>query len=185
MGCTNSVKVSKTSCSNIETDQPTLTIKLGPQMDLTENEKRIVKSTWHHMTKDISENGLRVFLRIFETCPETKELFHVENSQHIELTRNQVIRGHGARFISAIWAAVNCLDESGDKQEKLREVLFVLGQQHKDYSGFKAEYSEIFYDALMWQWELCIGDNFTSEVSDTWSHVFVYMMENLKEGYFS
>ncbi|XP_045191261.2 neuroglobin-like [Mercenaria mercenaria] len=185
MGCANSVTVLKTSCSNIKISQPKLTVTLAPQTGLTENEKRIIKSTWGYMAKDIPGNGLQVFLRIFETCPETKELFNVENIRHSELTRNQVIRGHGTRFMSAIGAAVNCLDESDDKQEKLREVLFVLGQQHKHYSGFKPEYFEIFYDALMWRWELCMRENFTPEVSDTWSHVFVYMMEKLKEGYSS
>ncbi|XP_060588634.1 uncharacterized protein LOC132744041 [Ruditapes philippinarum] len=185
MGCTNSITVLKSSLSIGQTVQPHLTVTSVQKHELSEDEKRIILSTWHIMTKDLSENGLQVFLRIFETCPETKVLFHVENARLSELARNQVIKGHGTRFMNAIGAAVSCLNETSGQPDKLREVLYILGQQHKNYSGFKPEYFEVFYKALIWRWEFCIKEKFTPEVMDVWSRVFIYMMEGLKEGYFS
>ena len=186
MGCTNSMTVVKSSYSIGTTMTPRLTVTLASsKYDLNDDEKRIIQSTWDIMTKDLSENGLQIFLRIFETCPETKALFQVENVRLSELARNQVIKGHGTRFMNAIGAAVNCLNETNGKPNKLREVLYVLGQQHKNYSGFKPEYFEVFYKALIWRWEFCIKEGFTSQVLDLWTRVFLYIMDGLKEGYYS
>ncbi|XP_053406615.1 uncharacterized protein LOC123548093 [Mercenaria mercenaria] len=185
MGCVHSSKYKETSCEKVDTYQTQLKLAQVPRGDLTENEILIVKSTWNYMTTDLSGNGLQVFLKIFELCPEVKKLFHVDNVRLSEVARNEAIKAHGARFLNAIGAAVNSLHESCVERDKFREVLFALGQQHKRHSGFKPEYFEIFYTALMWRWEICLGEKFTQEVSDTWSHVFVYMMETLKEGCFS
>ncbi|XP_045188420.2 neuroglobin-like [Mercenaria mercenaria] len=185
MGCTQSVTYTKSTYPNAKRTKPQSEVTLAQQTGLKEEEKRIVKSTWKYMTKDLSTNGLQVFLKIFELCPEAKKLFQVENVRHSELARNQVIRAHGTQFMNAIGAAVDCLNEEEDEYENLDNVLFVLGQQHKGSSGFKPEYFEVFYEALMWRWGLCIGDKFTSEVADTWSHVFLYMLEKLKEGFLS
>ncbi|XP_060608550.1 uncharacterized protein LOC132760567 [Ruditapes philippinarum] len=120
------------------------------------------------MTKDLAENGLQVFLRIFELSPDVKKLFHVEMVRHSELSKNR--------------AAVHCLDDEDTDKDELNKILLVLGQQHKQFSGFNPEYFEVFYEALMWRWEICMGDKFTKDVSDTWSHVFFYLMLKLKEG---
>jgi hemoglobin-like flavoprotein len=152
------------------------------QNELTFKEKRIVKETWKYMTKDLAENGLQVFLRIFELSPDVKKLFHVEDVRHSELSKNQSIRAHGHRFILAIGAAVHCLDDEDTDKDELNKILLVLGQQHKQFSGFNPEYFEVFYEALMWRWEICMGEKFTKDVSDTWSHVFFYLMLKLKEG---
>ncbi|XP_045191263.1 globin D, coelomic-like [Mercenaria mercenaria] len=185
MGCTQSVTYTKSTCPNAQRTKPQSEMTLAQQTDLKEEEKRIIKSTWKFLTKDLSANGLQVFLKIFELCPEVKKLLKVENVRPSELARNQVIRAHGTRFMNAIGAAVDCLNGQENEHENLDNVLFVLGQKHKGSHEFKSEYFEVFYKALMWRWGLCMGDNFTPEVADTWSHVFLYMLEKLKEGFLS
>ncbi|XP_060565605.1 neuroglobin-like [Ruditapes philippinarum] len=182
MGCVHS---SKRGEVYKEDNKKYLTAALSQlnQNDLTCKEKRIVKETWTYMTKDLAENGLQVFLRIFELCPDVKKLFHVEDVRHSELSKNKQIRAHGQRFILAIGAAVHCLNDEETDKDELNKILLVLGQQHKHFSGFLPEYFEVFYEALMWRWEICMGEKFTKEVSNTWSHVFFYMMEKLKEGH--
>lgn len=154
------------------------------KLDLTHEERLAIRDTWELITKQLQMNGLQVFLRIFELCPEVKKLFGVENVRHSQLARNTVIKGHGTRFMNAIGAAVDNLDDFG-QQENLSAWLFSLGQQHKRYAGFVPEYFEIFFEALMRQWERSLDSRFTPEVSDMWSQVFLYIMGKLKEGYFS
>jgi hemoglobin-like flavoprotein len=158
---------------------------LTNQLDLNAQQELIIRKTWEEMAQNIQGNGLQIFLRIFEICPEVKKLFQVDNVRHSELARNIVIKSHGVRFMNAIGAAVDNLADFGHKEDKLSQLLYVLGQQHKRYKGFVPEYFDVFYEALMWQWERFLGSRFTPEVSDTWSRVFVFIMEKLKEGYYS
>ncbi|XP_045188416.2 neuroglobin-like [Mercenaria mercenaria] len=154
-------------------------------VELTQAERQTVRQTWPVLAKDLQGNGLQLFLRIFELCPEVKVLFSVENVRHSQLARNEIIKTHGARFAMAIGSAVDNLDECYRKDNKLSKFLFELGQKHKRFRGFKPEYFEIFYEALMCQWERCMGDQFTPEVSEAWSNLFVFLLNKLKEGYFS
>jgi hemoglobin-like flavoprotein len=156
----------------------------GP-IQLSSKERQIVRQTWPALVNDLQGNGLQLFLRIFELCPEVKALFHVDNVRHSQLARNVNIKAHGKRFISAIGAAVDSVDEFDKEDNEFFKFLFSLGQQHQRYAGFRPEYFEIFHEALMRQWELCMGNQFTKEVSESWSHLFVYLMGKLKEGYLS
>ena len=182
MGCVHSSKRKKDYKEKYRVNSK-IYMAESSQCDLTDKDRQIVKATWSYMTKDLAENGLQVFLRIFELSPDVKKLFHVEDVRHSELSRNQAIRAHGQRFILAIGAAVYCLNDDNTDRDELNKILLVLGQQHKHFAGFKPENFDTFYEALMWRWEICMGDKFTKEVSDTWSHVFLFMMEKLKEGY--
>lgn len=187
MGCTSSVFYPKKTCTHFNTGlvKSRVIYNVKRPVELTAAEIDIVQRTWPALARDLHGNGLQVFLRIFELCPEAKILFSVENVRHSELARNVTIKAHGARFLNAINAAVENLNKTDQKDDDFCRLLFFLGQQHKHFKGFRPEYFEIFYEALMWQWGRCMGEKFTPEVSDTWSHVFVYIMEKLKEGYFS
>ena len=186
MGCIQSVTYSK---GTLEGDQKVsskpkrVRIRKKTQTDLTEYEIHIIKSTWHCMTKNLPENGLQIFLKIFELCPDAKVMFHLEHVRHSDLARNTVIRAHGARFMNAISAAVYCLRDNIEGKDKINAFLIDLGQKHKQSFDFKEEYLEVFHKALMWRWQICLGDGFTQEVSDTWNHVFTYMLERIHQGY--
>ena len=187
MGCTNSVLYNKHSLKSISPNKDQLKSRiiftLKCPTDLTLTESKIVQQTWPSLAKDLQGNGLQLFLRIFEICPEIKFLFHVENVRHSQLARNTTIKAHGKRFINVIGSAVNSLEDIDQEDNTLYKFLFNLGQQHQNFSGFKTEYFEIFYEALMCQWEHCMGDGFTPEVANAWSHLFVLLLGKLKEGY--
>lgn len=150
---------------------------------VTAEERLIVTKTWKIMARDLQGNGMQVFLRIFEIAPEIKRLFSIEHVRHSDVVRNVIIKGHASRFMQAIGAAVDRINdnESGNDLDKL---LHCLGQQHVNYVGFTPDYFEVFYEGLMWQWARYMDKTFTQEVADAWSHVFAYVMWRLKEGYY-
>lgn len=150
---------------------------------VTAEERMIVTKTWKIMAKDLPGNGLQVFLRIFEIAPDVKKLFSIEHERHSDVVRNVMIRSHASRFMQAIGAAVDRINDL-DRSNDLDRLLHCLGQQHTHYVGFSPDFFEVFYEALMWQWERNMDKTFTQEVADAWSHVFAYVMWRLKEGYF-
>ncbi|XP_060588635.1 neuroglobin-like [Ruditapes philippinarum] len=188
MGCTSSISYKKVSCKHYNSflaSQKSTSAVTANKIELLPRERVIVQRSWPALQKDLQGNGLQVFLKIFELCPEVKSLFSVENVRHSQLAKNAMIKAHGARFIKAIGVTINDNEEFEHDENKLCKYLFVLGHQHKRFARFKSEYFEIFYDALMWQWGRCLGENFTQEVSDAWSRVFVFLMVKLREGYCS
>jgi hemoglobin-like flavoprotein len=189
MGCANSLQYKKHPSKHISPNKNPIKSRiiftLKCPRDLPPLEIKTVQQTWPSLAKDLQGNGLQIFLRIFEICPEIKFLFHVENVRHSQLARNDTIKAHGKRFINAIGFAVENLEDIEQEDNKLCKFLFNLGKQHQNFQAFKPEYFEIFYEALMCQWELCMGDRFTTEVANAWSHLFVFLMEKLKEGYSS
>jgi len=149
----------------------------------TTEERGIITKTWERMTNDIQGNGMQVFLRIFEIAPDIKSLYSIQHVRPRDVVHNAVIIGHASRFMQAIGAAVVRINEcegSNDFDEQLHR----LGQKHTHFIGFKPNYFEVFYDAIMWQWERYMSETFTQEVADAWSHVFAYIMWRLKEGYY-
>lgn len=189
MGCTSSLAFSKISnehkIAKVKGYNPEIKVTHATEstLSISGDVTKLVKDTWNRIMCDIQGNGLQVFLRIFETCPQTKKLFQVDNVRLSELARNVTIKGHATRFMQAIGAAIDNFDGVDSEDSQLSKLLILLGRQHKHYEGFKLEYFEVFYDALMWQWERYLGSEFTHEVADTWSRLFVYFMEKLKEGY--
>jgi hemoglobin-like flavoprotein len=156
--------------------------KISRSLDMSTEEIDIVQKTWPIIAKDLKETGLQVFLKIFDMCPEIKKSFSLENVPSSELSRNAFIKAHGTRVMTTISAAVEGFQDIGRNNNSLCKLLTVLGQQHKRHNGFRPEFFEIFYESLMWQWERCLGYAFTPEVSDTWSHLFVFIMVTLEEG---
>lgn len=187
MGCTSS-KIYNTDAHDEDKDiRPRNKggdISAGPQSELTENEIRIIKSTWHYMTGDLPGNGLQIFLKAFELCPDAKTIFNLENVRHSDLAKNEVIRAHGSRFMNAISAAIYCLRDDVEEKDSINAFLLKLGEKHKK-ADIKAEYFAVFHEALMWRWQICIGEEFTQEVSDIWKRVFDYMLERINQGYIS
>lgn len=184
MGCTTSRDPGH-NCANGECRyKANLLIgnSLGPKA-FTAEEVAIIKETWDYLAKDIQGNGLQIFLRIFELCPGVKTLFFFDDVRHTEIAKNTLIKAHGARFMNAISAVVDNLENVEEEDNKVSKLLVLLGQQHRRHTGFRSEYFECFYEALMWQWEHCIGNQFLPQVADAWSHLFIFVMEKLLEGY--
>ena len=185
MGCTSSIsdKQRLHPQKNKKTTVTKLTFDKTCIGTWTTEERIIVTKTWKSMANDLQGNGMQVFLRIFEIAPDAKTLFHIQHVRHRDVVRNTIIKGHASRFMQAIGAAVDSINEceSGNDFDKH---LHILGQQHTHYVGFNPDYFEVFYDAIMWQWERYMDKAFTQEVADAWSHVFAYVMWRLKEGYY-
>lgn len=192
MGCASSVnQINKHSHdvsdvqSSFDNAKVNVAIEPVPRIHVTKEKMDLVRQSWNYVRDDFQGNGLCIFLRIFETCDEIKALFGVSDMPIDELKRNKTIKHHGSRFMSAIAAIIEATGELNDENGEISKLLFVLGQQHKGYDGFRAEYFEVFRNALLWQWERCMGPHLTLSVTDAWNSLFDYLMDRLLAGYHS
>jgi hemoglobin-like flavoprotein len=165
----------KTSSTDDEHSTPTWTRFL-----LTDNQKNIIYTTWRHLSDDMVNTGVTLFLRIFKHSPEVKNLFNFQDLEMSQLPDNPHFRGHATHFMQVINELVDNLD---DLDTNLTPLLLALGEQHSQTQRFGIQYFEVFAQCLIIVWEERLGDEFTPEVRAAWEKLFVFMLMTLREGY--
>ena len=144
-----------------------------------ENKSRVTK-TWRLLSRDISGIGAKIFVQIFESNPEIKHIFHCDGIEGNALLTNSQFKGHASRFMQAIGAAVDNID---DLQGGMGPMLEGLGKQHLSFEGFKPEYWDNFTGAILNVFKDTLHHRFTPEVASAWKLVFVFVILKLKQGY--
>lgn len=147
---------------------------------ITPEDKRLVRKTWNRLSRDMPGLGVNIFLRIFVLKPDLKQIFPFRDFGEDDLVTDSCFRGHASRFVQAIGAAIDNMD---DLHNAMGPMLEGLGGQHLHYEGFKPEYWDIFIEAVLDIWKLKLRRKFTSNVSDAWKILFEFMCSKLKEGY--
>ncbi|XP_069129216.1 neuroglobin-like [Argopecten irradians] len=169
MGCAHSMKVA---------NKPTVSANV--KHFVTDKQKRIIKKTWKIMCDDITGHGVKVFLRIFQLHPHVKQLFPCRDVEGDDLLHDSNFKGHASRFMQAVGAAVDNID---DIEATLKPLLIGLGRNHIKFTGFKNEYFNAFTEAMMYTWHEELRETFTGETSQAWATIFEFIMGNLKEGH--
>lgn len=172
MGCATSVTMMASAVGTNGADISTEVI--------TPQQKKIVKRTWRYLANDMTGHGKKVFLKIFEMNPHVKDLFPCRDVTGEALLRDSNFKGHAARFMQAVGAAVDNIDDLGSS---LSPLLIGLGRQHTTFSGLQPEYFNAFTEAMLFVWQQELKDKFTEDVRGAWKTVFDFLMSRLKEGY--
>ena len=97
-----------------------------------------------------------------------------------ELLHNLTFKGHASRFMQAVGAVVDNIENT---DEDLDEVIKTLGKQHKLHADFKVEYFDVFKQAMVEVWKDELGNIFTMNTKEAWCLVFNYLREKMQAGY--
>ncbi|XP_061553161.1 x globin isoform X1 [Phycodurus eques] len=93
----------------------------------------MIKESWKVIRDDIAKVGIIVFVRLFETHPECKDVFFlfrdVKDLERLRTSRE--LRAHGLRVMSFIEKSVARLDQL----ERLQALAVELGKSHYHYSA--------------------------------------------------
>ncbi|XP_006822018.1 neuroglobin-like [Saccoglossus kowalevskii] len=148
---------------------------------LDDRQKRIVRKTWRPLANDMTENGQKIFINIFESHPEIKYMFPTRDIEGRDnLSANPHFRMHSSRFMQSVGAAI---DNLNDLDNALRPLLVKLAKTHVRFKGFKPDYFDAFEEAMLSVWQEELGQRFTTEVEESWKLLFFYIKDCLKEGY--
>ena len=177
MGCTASVSFVGAKCICLKPNQPVIQKQ---SVGIGTTEKAIIKRQWKVLSADIRGNGTAVFLQLFKQNPELKKLFSFRHIDDTELWHDVEFKRHGIRFMQAINATVENID---DLETSMSGTLEDLGRQHVSFTGFKPTFFEAFHDAIISVWKEVLGTRFTPACEAAWSHLLAYIMETLKRGH--
>ena len=157
---------------------PDATIR--PCIEISEDEKEIIKRQWKVLSSDMKATGTAVFMQIFKEQPEIKQHFSYKDVDDKHLPMSSELRGHAFRFMQAVGATIENID---DLEISMSEALLTLGAQHVKFTGFKPIYIRTFHSAILTVWRNIFGVHLSPKSADAWNKVLEFIMDKLEEGY--
>ncbi|XP_068608013.1 x globin [Brachionichthys hirsutus] len=145
-----------------------------------EEQIHMIRESWKVIRDDIAKVGIIMFVRLFETHPECKDVFFlfrdVEDLEGLRSSRE--LRAHGLRVMSLIEKCVARLDQ----QERLEALAVELGKSHYHYNAPPKYYSYVGAEFIC-AVQPILKDRWTAELEEAWKSLFVYVTSLMKRGY--
>lgn len=181
MGCATSlarVRISSRKHSSVINENDDLSTR--SVVVLSNQHKACVLKTWKILSNDLTGRGKRIFLLIFQKNPRVKSLFPCGSLEGDALLRDPSFIGHASRFMQAVGAVVDNID---NYQAKLAPLLNNLGRRHVYFKGFKPGYFNDFEEAILQVFAEDLGTKFTPLTKEAWRLVFKFILMELKRGF--
>ncbi|XP_071755982.1 x globin [Centroberyx gerrardi] len=147
---------------------------------LSEDQIQMIKESWKVIRDDIAKVGIIMFVRLFETHPECKDVFFlfrdVEDLERLRTSRE--LRAHGLRVMSFIEKSVARLDQL----ERLEALALELGKSHYRYNAPPKYYSYVGAEFIC-AVQPILKERWTAELEEAWKTLFLYVTGLMKQGY--
>ncbi|KAG5857635.1 x globin [Anguilla anguilla] len=147
---------------------------------LNEEQIEMIKESWKVIQEDIAKVGIIMFVRLFETHPECKDVFFlfrdVEDLERLRTSKE--LRAHGLRVMSFIEKSVARLDQL----ERLDQLALELGKSHYRYNAPPKYFGYVGAEFIC-AVQPILKDNWTPELEEAWKALFMYVTSIMKQGY--
>ncbi|KAJ8409038.1 hypothetical protein AAFF_G00240590 [Aldrovandia affinis] len=149
-------------------------------VNLTLQQIEMIKESWKVIQEDIAKVGIIMFVRLFETHPECKDVFFLfRDVEDLERLRtNKELRAHGLRVMSFIEKSVARLDQL----ERLDQLALDLGRGHYRYNAPPKYYGYIGVEFIR-AVQPILKERWTDEMEEAWKALFQYVTRIMKKGY--
>uniref|UniRef100_A0A8D3DX71 X globin n=1 Tax=Scophthalmus maximus TaxID=52904 RepID=A0A8D3DX71_SCOMX len=131
----------------------------------SEDQIQMIKESWRVIRDDIAKVGIIMFVRLFETHPECKDVFFlfrdVEDLERLRTSRE--LRAHGLRVMSFIEKSVARLDQL----ERLEALALELGKSHFHYNAPPKYYSYVGAEFIC-AVQPILKERWTAELEEAW-----------------
>ncbi|KAL7380622.1 hypothetical protein ABVT39_020955 [Epinephelus coioides] len=146
----------------------------------SEDQVQMIKESWKVIRDDIAKVGIIMFVRLFETHPECKDVFFLfRDVEDLERLRNsRELRAHGLRVMSFIEKSVARLDQL----ERLETLALELGKSHYHYNAPPKYYSYVGAEFIC-AVQPILKERWTAELEEAWKTMFHYLTSLMKQGY--
>ncbi|XP_078133291.1 x globin [Sander vitreus] len=146
----------------------------------SEDQIQMIKESWKVIQDDIAKVGIIMFVRLFETHPECKDVFFlfrdVEDLKRLRTSRE--LRAHGLRVMSFIEKSVARLDQL----ERLEALALELGKSHYHYNAPPKYYSYVGAEFIC-AVQPILKERWTAELEEAWKTMFQFVASLMKQGH--
>ncbi|XP_070698352.1 x globin [Pempheris klunzingeri] len=176
MGCAISGLAAKAQFGERSTEEDAAAAAAHPR----EDQIQMIKESWKVIRDDIAKVGIIMFVRLFETHPECKDVFFlfrdVEDLERLRTSRE--LRAHGLRVMSFIEKSVARLDQL----ERLEALALELGKSHYHYNAPPKYYSYVGAEFIC-AVQPILKERWTAELEEAWKTLFQYVTSLMRQGY--
>ncbi|XP_053331274.1 uncharacterized protein LOC128505017 [Spea bombifrons] len=153
---------------------------LLPALALSTQQQQLLTESWRLIQEDIAKVGVIIFIRLFETHPECKDVFFLfRDVDDLDgLRRSKELRAHGLRVLSFVEKSIARLDNV----TRLEELALKLGRSHYRYNAPPRYYQYVgmeFISAV----RPILKDKWTPDVEEGWKGLFTYICAVMEAGY--
>ncbi|KAJ7989065.1 hypothetical protein DPEC_G00315680 [Dallia pectoralis] len=147
---------------------------------LDQEQIQMIRESWKVIQDDIAKLGIIMFVRLFETHPECKDVFFLfRDVEDLERLRtNRELRAHGLRVMSFIEKSVARLDQL----ERLEGLAVELGRIHYRYNASPKYYSYVGAEFIC-AVQPILKEKWTRELEEAWKTLFLYLTTFMNHGY--
>lgn len=131
---------------------------------LTAYQKRLVQDSFASIAGIADDAAILFYQRLFELDPSLRGMFRGDMTEQRR------------KLMQMITAAVKGLD----RLEQLVPVVQDLGRRHGKYGVQESHYDTVGA-ALLWTLEAGLGRDFTPEVKEAWTAVYVLLATTMKQ----
>ncbi|XP_007549261.1 x globin [Poecilia formosa] len=177
MGCAISGLATKSEFSQRDREEAAAAAAAA---HLSEEQVQMIKDSWKVIRDDIAKVGIIMFVRLFETHPECKDVFFLfRDVQDLERLRtNRELRAHGLRVMSFIEKSVARLDQP----ERLEALAVELGKSHYHYNAPPKYYNYVGAEFIC-AVQPILKERWTTELEEAWKTMFQYVSSLMRQGY--
>ncbi|KAM4723723.1 x globin [Anableps anableps] len=177
MGCAISGLATKTEFSQRDREDAAAAAAAAHP---SEEQVQMIKDSWKVIRDDIAKVGIIMFVRLFETHPQCKDVFFLfRDVQDLEKLRtNRELRAHGLRVMSFIEKSVARLDQP----ERLEALAVELGKSHYHYNAPPKYFSYVGAEFIC-AVQPILKERWTTELEEAWKMMFQYVTSLMKQGY--
>ncbi|XP_075049262.1 neuroglobin-like [Mixophyes fleayi] len=153
---------------------------LLPTLDLSLQQRQLLLESWRLIQQDIAKVGVILFIRLFETHPECKDVFFLfrDVDDLHGLANSKDLRAHGLRVLSFVEKSVARIDNSA----QLEDLALELGRSHYRYKAPPKYYQYVgteFISAV----SPILKDKWAPELENGWKNLFAYICAVMERGY--
>ncbi len=130
---------------------------------MTPQQVQLIKQSFAKVAPIAGQAADLFYGRLFEIAPQVRPLFKGD------------IKAQGQKLMSTIALAVGSLD----RLSELVPVVQDLGRRHAGY-GVKDEHYDSVGQALLWTLDKGLGPDFTPEVKEAWTAVYIVLADTMK-----
>ncbi|XP_006786060.1 x globin [Neolamprologus brichardi] len=146
----------------------------------SEDQIQMIKDSWKVIRDDIAKVGIIMFVRLFETHPECKDVFFlfrdVEDLERLRTSRE--LRAHGLRVMSFIEKSVARLEQL----DRLEALALELGKSHYHYNAPPKYYSYVGAEFIC-AVQPILKERWTAELEEAWKTMFQFVTSLMNQGY--
>lgn len=144
---------------------------------LTDKEKKAVVESWR-LVVPIAETAADLFYRrLFEIRPEYRKMF----PEDLDAQKRKLVTMLQFIVKSMDWMADSWQTEV-DPEEDLCLVVLAMGRRHAKLYRIPDESYAPVGEALLWTLDQGLGDAFTDDVRDAWTHLYGTVATTMKMG---